>query len=193
MGGMNSGRRFRAFAKDKVGAYCKIDVRRLQRNGYLEPGKRSPLSWDFNGEPAGSIGMVAFNSQIMLSYRGRQNGGEWQDYNYTVQLTYTACNYGRSRPWFLCPAQGCGRRVAILYGGTIYVCRHCHRLAYDSQSENFTYRALRRGDKIRARLDPDARWRDIPDRPKGMHRQTYDRLIDAAVAADRASLAWLMG
>jgi hypothetical protein len=37
--------------------------------------------------------------------------------------------------WFICPAVGCGRCVAILYGGGIFACRHCYRLAYASSRE----------------------------------------------------------
>ena len=28
---------------------------------------------------------------------------------------------------FICPAAGCGRRVAILYGGGNFACRHCYQ------------------------------------------------------------------
>ena len=37
---------------------------------------------------------------------------------------------------FICPAAGCGRRVAILYRGGIFACRHCYRLAYASSRED---------------------------------------------------------
>ncbi len=77
----------------------------------------------------------------------------------------------------ICPAQGCGRRVAILPGGSIFACRHCYRLAYPSQRENPDDRAARRADKIRARLgwesgiiNPDG------EKPKGMHWRTLLRL-----------------
>jgi hypothetical protein len=68
--------------------------------------------------------------------------------------------------------------VAILYGGAIFACRHCHRLAYPSQREAPHERATRRVDKIWARLG----WKpDSPDdpgwrKPKGMHQRTYERL-----------------
>ena len=47
----------------------------------------------------------------------------------------------------------CGRRVAKLYGpGRYFVCRHCYRLAYASQSEDAQRRSMRRASKIRQRL-----------------------------------------
>lgn len=52
-----------------------------------------------------------------------------------VYLDWTACHLGGQRPWFLCPTRGCGRRIANLYGGAIFACRHCYRLAYPSQRE----------------------------------------------------------
>jgi hypothetical protein len=58
-----------------------------------------------------------------------------------------------SRAWFICPAVGCGRRVAILYGGSIFACRHCYQFAHASSREDAGDRATRRADKLRARLD----------------------------------------
>jgi hypothetical protein len=48
---------------------------------------------------------------------------------YPVRLEWTGCNLGGRRAWFLCPAQGYGRRVAILFRGSIFACRHCHKTA----------------------------------------------------------------
>jgi hypothetical protein len=64
----------------------------------------------------------------------------------------TPCNLGGWRAWFICPAVGCGRRVAILYGGGIFACRHCYRLADASSREDAGGRATRRADRLRARL-----------------------------------------
>ena len=90
----------------------------------------------------------------------------------------TPCNYGGSRAWFRCPAVDCGRRVAILYGGTIFACRHCYRLAYSSQRENLDDRATRRADKIRDRLEWEPGILNGHGiKPKGMHSRTYQRLI----------------
>jgi len=51
--------------------------------------------------------------RFIYSHRG-QRDEEWQSEDYPVEVEWTACNYGGSRPWFRCPARGCGRRVAIL-------------------------------------------------------------------------------
>ena len=79
-------------------------------------------------------------------------GAEWKDEQYPVRIVRTPCNLGGSRAWFVCPAVGCGRRVATLYGGGIFACRHCCQLAYASSREDAGGRATRRADRLRARL-----------------------------------------
>lgn len=69
-----------------------------------------------------------------------------------VRIVRTPCHLGGSRPWFSCPVVSCGRRVAILYGGGIFACRHCHRLAYGSSREDMSDRTMRRADRLRERL-----------------------------------------
>jgi anti-anti-sigma factor len=63
----------------------------------------------------------------------QKNNSYLQNPEYGVAIQWTTCHSGGKRPWFVCPAQNCGRRVAILYGGSVFACRHCYRLAYPSQ------------------------------------------------------------
>ena len=71
----------------------------------------------------------------------------------------------------------CGRRVAILYGGKVFACRHCQRLAHDCQRERLDDRAARQADKLRDRLGwiPGALNGGGP-KPKWMRWQTFRRL-----------------
>ena len=87
----------------------------------------------------------------------------------------------------------CRRRVAKLYGaGRYFLCRHCYRLAYASQSEGRRDRALRRANSIRMRLGGDPGMvSPLPDRPKGMWRRTYDRLIQCIHEAESKATAEL--
>jgi hypothetical protein len=116
--------------------------------------------------------------RVILDYRHQCNGSEWKSQNYPVRIEWTPCHYGGARAWFLCPANGCGKRVAKLHlNGAIFACRHCYRLAYASQRENLDDRASRRADKIRDRL----KWEPgilngHGSKPKGMHWRTYQRL-----------------
>lgn len=119
---------------------------------------------------------------MVLIYRIRQNGREWEDQNYPVWLDQTRCRYGGTRQWFRCPARGCGRRVAILYlGDQIFACRHCYRLAYASSRENAGDRATRRADRLRLRLgwEPGILNGD-GGKPKWMRWRTFDRLAEQA-------------
>jgi hypothetical protein len=135
------------------------------------------LNWSRNGQKVASIRVMAIEGHVTLSYQIRERGGEWEPMNYRVSLEWTACHLGGKRPWFRCPARGCGRRVAILYGGSIFACRHCQQLAYASQREYGYDRATRKADRIREKLDwePGILNRD-GTRPKGMHWRTYERL-----------------
>lgn len=132
MGGMGSGHYYRS-SKSTTSQYHSLDIRWLQRKGSLLAGRHSTVRWSRNDEETGSIGVTAELDSLRLSYRHARHGDEWESKQYSVSLDWTPCNYGGSRPWFHCPVVGCGRRVAILYGGRIFACRHCYGLNYDTQ------------------------------------------------------------
>lgn len=67
--------------------------------------------------------------------------------------------------------------MAVLYGGKVFACRHCRRLAYASQREAPHDRAARRADKLRKRLCWELGILNGDGcKPKGMYWQTFDRL-----------------
>ena len=177
MGGMGSGRREQG-GKDTTEDCRSLDVRYLQRDGLLSAGHAFVLNWTRNGEKVASIQVRTEADRVILDYRHQRGGGEWKSQNYPVRIEWTPCNYGWARAWFICPAQGCGRRVAKLFlGSAIFACRHCYRLVYACQRENMDDRATRRADKIRDRL----KWEPgilngHGIKPKGMHWRTYRRL-----------------
>jgi hypothetical protein len=178
MGGMGSGRRYQS-GKRTTDDYRKLDVRRLHRDGLLTPGQSFGWNWSRHGETVASIQIRTEADRVILGYRSRSHCGEWQQMEYPVYLEWSGCTLGGRRAWFLCPGRGCGRRVAILYGGSVFACRHCHKLAYECQREPSDHRAIRRADTIRARLG----WHPgiafpIGDKPKGMHWRTYLRLMN---------------
>ena len=175
MGGFGSGRG--QGAKDTTSDMQALDIRKLQRDVVLIPGKSWSTSWLRNGEVVASIQMRMEVARVMLNYRNRSNGGDWQVMEYPVRLEWTPCNLGGQRAWFLCPAQGCGRRVAILFGASIFACRHCHKLNYQCQRETDDDRAMRRADTIRRRLGWGAGIANPEgNKPKGMHWRTFERL-----------------
>ena len=186
MGGFGSGRQS---GRGTTSDFLRLDIRKLQRDGLLTPGHEVNLNWSSGGGEVGSIRYRNEANRIILIYRTRDQSGAWQDMEYPVRITWTALNFGGRRPWFVCPAASCGRRVAILYGGKVFACRHCYDLAYQCQRETGSDRACRRIDKIRERLNWDAGFLNGNGwKPKGMHWRTYRKLLAAHEAAANASL-----
>lgn len=177
MGGYGSGAGWRSGAKSTTDDYRSLDVRRWAREGMLRPGYSGGWQWSRNSEVVASIRMRAEYGQVVLTYRHRSYGAEWKDEEYPVRIVRTPCNLSGSRSWFICPARGCGQRVAILYGGGIFACRRCYQLAYASSREDYDGRMTRRADAIRVRLD----WEPgilngSGEKPKWMRWRTFHRL-----------------
>jgi Zn-finger protein len=174
MGGLGSGRPSSSFAHDKTDDYRSIDIRRLKRDGYLKPYLSYNWQWTRNNEVFASVQVKTEPDKVILTYKHRGYGKDWKNESYPVYIDWTDCHLGGKRPWFLCPAVGCGSRVAILYGGGIFACRKCHQLAYPSQREAIDDRACRRAERIRDKLG----WapgilNSRGSKPKGMHWKTY--------------------
>lgn len=197
MGGYGSGR---PGWRPKVEDFRNIDVNRLRKAGLLKAGYSGGWKWTVDGVKVASISMRAETGRLVLIYRIRRDYEEWEDVEEPISLVETDCTYGGARPWFRCPGvrngQWCARRVGKLYLGQRYfVCRHCLRLAYSSQSEEPMNRHNRRANKIRMALGGEPGTASLPPRkPKGMHWRTYWRKMDAIDTADAASdlafVAW---
>ena len=174
MGSSSSGRRG---GKRTTSDMWALDVRKVQREGGLEPGETFGCTWRRRGgEVIASVDLKMETDRVMLDYQ-RKVDGEWQARRYPVQIAWTACHYGGQRAWWLCPGEGCGRRVALLYGGDKFNCRHCHDLAYKSQRQAPDDRAFQRADQLRARLGWGPGIIHAPGgKPKGMHWRTFWRL-----------------
>jgi hypothetical protein len=128
----------------------------------------------------GCIGVCVESNQIMLSYHDHKVTGNPRIVSHPIYISWSSCQYGGQRPWFICPVLGCGRRVAILYHQYIFACRHCNQLAYPSQNETITDRLTRRADTIRKVLgwEPGI-FNGKALRPKGMHGRRFERLVQA--------------
>jgi hypothetical protein len=181
-------------SKNTTSYYRQLDIRDLQRKGFLRPCGWVGLNWSREGEVVASVRIRAEFDRVVLGYRHQSYSEDWKSEEYPVFLDRTRCNYGGERAWFLCPARGCSRRVAVLYGGSIFACRHCNRLGYDSQREHAYQRALTRAQKIRSRLEGSGSMADsFPDKPKGMHWRTYRHLVADYEYHDAVSLHGLAG
>jgi len=108
---------------------------------------------------------------IEVSYTHRS-----KPYQYSIQLSKSACHYGGYRYWWLCPK--CSQRVSVLYCAGVYVCRHCIGACYGSQLQQPIDRIYSQLNAIRIRLG----WQvgiihGIGERPKGMHQSTFNKLL----------------
>ena len=177
MGGFGSGRQS-GFGHNTTEGARSLDINRLNRAGCLRPGYWGGWQWTRDGERVADIIVRAAADRLTLSYRIREHGGECWDVEQPTPILWVPCRFGGRRPYFLCPGRGCGRRVTKLHGGgTYFLSRHCYRLAYASQCEDHFDRALRRANNIRMRLGGEPGTASLfPERPKGMHRRTYERL-----------------
>ena len=106
---------------------------------------------------------------LEYTYRAKQ-------YRYEVRLSTTPCHYGGIRYWWHCPK--CSKRVGVLYCTGAYVCRHCIGANYRIQHLQPIDKHFKRIAELRQRLG----WQGglahgKGDRPRYMHKQTYDRLM----------------
>ena len=175
MGGLGSGRRSSRVCTDQL---LSLDIRQLVRKKAHVRNTTVQVSWGSN------------QSQTVLEIRSDGGALFFQNLTfpnldrvpsaYEVRLDLTGCNFGGSRAWFRCPNTLCGKRVAILYGGNVFLCRHCWSADYRSQRESVVNRLFRRIYKIRRKMG----WQGpcgygVGSRPKNMSRQKYDRICIA--------------
>jgi len=117
-----------------------LDVSFLKKEGYLSGWRSGLITWKIRENVTGSVGVSSSISgnegSMRLTYSITGRGTEEKrQFDYTVRLVKTGCNYGGGRWWFLCPLRECGKRVAKLYlpsGGEYFGCRSCYRLTYES-------------------------------------------------------------
>ncbi|WP_160015871.1 hypothetical protein [Pseudomonas sp. 8BK] len=178
--------------KNSTDDYRTLNISALNRKGLLRAGASFQWEWWRRGEKVASIGIAIENRHGMrLRYRSSRYNSEPVQHDYPVTITWTPCHLGGERPWFLCPS--CGRRVAKLYNGGVFACRHCMRLNYPSQQANKGDRALNQAWTLRHKLGCDAGPFDFPaqyiSRPKGMHRTTFAKRIEKLARIEEKAMA----
>ena len=151
MGGYGSGRWHWHSAKTTVEDCRQLDTRHLKREELLDWGLHWRGAWFWKnartGETIADIGLEVNTTDrarpwVRLFYTIKSKG---EHLVYKVGLETTPLHYGGEMWWFTCPADGCGRRVRILYqppGGLYFACRHCYDLTYRSCQESHVYDGL---------------------------------------------------
>jgi hypothetical protein len=151
---------------ERLWADC-IDVRELRRRGILGDDGVTigpTLKWPRIAK------MVVRRYLVTLRLHGQLSPQ-------LVPISWTRVHLGGQRPWLHCPH--CEGRVAKLYRGMGgYFCRACvGNPFYASQSKSAQGRRHFQACKLRLLLDGEARLSaPFPQRPRGMHRRTYERL-----------------
>ena len=192
MGGQGSGRRYRHGQKEHLEQQLRIDIRYLKKNRMLEPGTYT-LGWSCGDEETAARAGLIVGSRKMVVACSWIDGetGESEKMKLAIDLLELPCRYGGSRKWLICPR--CGHRMAVLVLTPPSVgCRHCMNLSYASQSENVSYRGLRKMNKIADRLQRGEYFGEMLLKPKGMHWKTYNRLIEQHDEADTQSMHWMI-
>ena len=185
MGGLGSGKRSGG-GKARVEECMRLDVNQLRRRGALAPGWHGSWSWSAGGRRVGSISIDGGHDRVTLRYLSRADAGDRESIVEQVAIQWRQCRFGGERPFFMCPAitngRACHRSTQkLICAGRYYLCRQCNRLAYGSQGECRSERAIRRLNKIRTRLGGDTGIDDpLPEKPKGMWARTYDRFARQA-------------
>jgi hypothetical protein len=160
-----------------------LDVMRLARAGYLGDLRSGGWRWTYGDGTSATIDIQGCRHEIVLDYRVRSSGEDWQSVHQLVPIRWTSCRLGGERPWFVCSvsAKGlyCGRQVAKLYGaGRLFACRHCYRLGYAVQRGGPMDRAHHRLGRLHRKLGADYDGPDgiPPPKPKWMRWRTYSRI-----------------
>jgi len=167
MGGVGSGNWYRLDRKTLVEDCLCLDVNQFNRRGYLQAGHSINAGWTGGA----NINVTTMPGAIELSYTVSS-----EPFCYQVPLTWTHCNYGGKRPWFVCPH--CGSRRGKLYlNNKYFLCRFCHNLAYRSQRNEPIYTLRNKARRIYEKLGVNG-FDDIKPKPKGMHWKTYNMLWD---------------
>ena len=176
MGGRGSGNRYRGSTKPTEDNFWRFSIAALKKHAVVGEHKLSSGVWSWlrNGEKCCSISYeintLTSPAWLRVEY---VNKGTGKNYDYKIPLTTTQPHYGGERWWFICPAQGCSKRVSVLYLAQIFACRRCCNFTYTSQNEAPAFRLLSRAQKLHQQLGGDGYVELPPSKPKDMHWKTY--------------------
>lgn len=151
--------------------------------------------WKRGNEDAGNVGLLVSRERVVFLYTVTRGDGVPDTVRDEVSLTWTGCNYGGGRAWYVCP--GCGARRRVLYlppGATRFRCRECHKLAYGTQQMDAHDRHLHRIRMLHKKLDSGEGayypFR-VPPKPKGMRWATYYQIYDQILMHEIERNKWL--
>jgi len=174
MGGILSGSYPRNNTKIRTSSLFALDIRTWNKENLLAPGIQFTSTRLQNGNLAGEVTVQMWEEYFILKYIYNQT----ETITEVVQLTSTPCNFGGHRKWLRCPL--CGSRVAVIYLlGKEFGCRKCHNLTYDCCNQSELDRVITKYNKAKAKIGGGPGIiAPIPERPLGMHRKTYEKILE---------------
>ena len=178
MGGIGSGRRFQNRRGPNLEEVPQLDVRALKRSGLFDKStSNGSIKWTNAGLTECALEYTYKDSTLGISYAVKTPQTDYTTVSESIFIDHTVCNYGGTRTWFSCP--NCNARKAILYcASKRFLCRQCYRLNYSCQNEVYADRMIRKARKLRSKLGASMDLQlPISERPHGMYRTTFERLI----------------
>ena len=157
-----------------------IDSRTMARSNSLIDGAASTWVWrNGKGDIISSLGYLHQDGVLTLQY-----AIDSQSIKQHIRVTSTPCNYGKHRYWFLCPNNGCGKRVAKLYlANSVFHCRHCHQLNYQIQQCPKRYVAKLNMQRMRIKLGWPLDRETVPFlkkiyKPLNKNQKTFQAMVE---------------
>lgn len=167
--------------KDTVDNSLFLDVKELK--GDLIVGKSLSFAWRYRRGRFGKWEYREFKIDVKEDNLVFSYFDQGEKYNDSVGLSWTNCNYGGKRPWFVCP--GCFTRKKKLFLKNAYFrCRECHGLTYIScqisgdklkETTRKMYKLIEKVEVIDFKV---YELKHFLIKPKGMHQETFERLQD---------------
>jgi hypothetical protein len=194
MGGCGSGNYYRCNTERTLDEYRNLDINRMMKMGAIRDGCVNSGNWLWvdkkTGKKNSEIGyecnaLDKADSYLRLSYKFTDTD---HSVDYKIRLVRTYPRYGGVRFWFICPERG--KRVAKLYlipSDGRFVSRHVYKVYYASQMKGKLDRAIDKKWKLLDKVEG----KYFPQRPKGMHQKTFDRIVDKFTAQEE-SCDWMM-
>lgn len=129
---------------------------------------KNPNFSQFMVEPIG-IKAELHEHGLRITYNKRK------EHTYTIPVEKQSCHYGGYRYYFNCVLCKCRMRMLYHTGKSIFLCRQCLNLSYESQ----LLRPTRRYDHMHKKVTnviASKGFEALENKPKGMHAATYERL-----------------
>lgn len=177
-----------------------LDINWFMRRGAIRRGRRSEGHLTIGGRLQANFAIDCLGAATaFVELNGEAETVEHGRFplQQRISLTTAPTNFGGRRWLFVCPRTG--RRVTKLYlpnGGRFFAGRRAYGLDYLSERLTRSDRLARKARRLHRKLggNGEALGGDTPNRPKGMRRVTYERLLARWQAADEAAEgAWFAG